>query len=64
MASVLPGVAQIFNLLYRRVALGWTVKAEGKLGNSWRPQNAIVRCGRLKICATELAVCDRASVAG
>ena len=48
-------VAQIFNLLYRRLAVGgafvvwWTVKIFG------RPQNTILRYSRLKICATSRA---------
>ncbi|MBI4659440.1 MAG: hypothetical protein HY735_11425 [Verrucomicrobia bacterium] len=58
--SVLPGVAQIFNLLYRRDALGWTFEIEGAFGNSRRPQNAILRYGRLQICATQSPLYDRA----
>jgi hypothetical protein len=44
-------VAQICNLLYRRFAIGWAFNCP----NRWNrddSQNAILRYGRLQICAT------------
>ena len=58
-ALSLPGqyvfsVAQIFNLLYRRFVIGkaWKQFEASRIAAS--PQNAILRYGRLKICATTL----------
>jgi hypothetical protein len=47
------GVAQIFNLLYRRLAVGRLSQTTGALATaeSWRIENP--QYGRLKICATE-----------
>ena len=49
-----PGrfVAQIFNLLYRRVALGKPVEDSESPECSKRTQNPILRYSRLEICAT------------
>src|SRR5207247_8997278 len=46
------GVAQIFNLLYRRFAIGRAPRARARrfVTDGW--QNAILRYSRLKICAT------------
>ena len=44
-------VAQIFNLLYRRFAIGWAPKLPGPTYFP-RQQNTILRYSRLKICAT------------
>jgi len=45
------GVAQIFNLLYRRFAIGKALKSEA-FRQASGSQNEILRYGRLKICAT------------
>ena len=45
-------VAQIFNLPYRRFAIGRPSKNRGAHGLSDGRQNTILRYGRLKICAT------------
>ena len=47
-------VAQIFNLLYRRFAIGRATDICGRVGPACVRQNAILRYGRLKICATRL----------
>ena len=55
-SPVTPGtsdnVAQICNLLYRRVALGRAPEARGRFEHPTGEQNAILRYGRLQICAT------------
>src|SRR5262249_11386830 len=48
-------VAQIFNLPYRRVALGWAFERTCAPDFSIATQNSILRYGRLKICATVTA---------
>jgi hypothetical protein len=48
-------VAQIFNLLYRRVALGRASKYAERFRQSAAPQIKNLRYGRLKICATRWA---------
>ena len=48
-------VAQIFNLLYRRVALGRTVDNSKSHRISAPAQNAILRYSRVQLCATSLA---------
>jgi hypothetical protein len=50
------GVAQIFNLLYRRFLIGWPLPrcANRAASDSWRIENP--RYSRLKICATSLAL--------
>ena len=51
-----PGiVAQICNLPYRRFVIGWALKTCGCVEPARAPQNAILRYGRLQICATRLA---------
>ena len=44
-------VAQIFNLLYRRFAIGRPSKNPYALELGDDPQNAILRYGRMQICA-------------
>ena len=51
-------VAQICNLLYRRLVVGSVLDSRGRLGTAHALQNAILRYSRLQICATQL----RASV--
>src|SRR2546422_604367 len=48
------GVAQIFNLLYRRFAIGRLSPFAGGSGTLTARQNAILRYSRLKICATSV----------
>ncbi|MBI4658259.1 MAG: hypothetical protein HY735_05310 [Verrucomicrobia bacterium] len=48
-------VAQIFNLPYRRFAIGRAAENSGALDLADAPQNAILRYGRLQICATSSA---------
>src|SRR5216683_3076179 len=50
----IPPVAQIFNLLYRRFPIGWALPQPHARGLVGRPQNAILRYSRLKICVTVL----------
>jgi len=45
-------VAQIFNLPYRRVALGQAFSSCGRIGIANSPPKAIPRYGRFQICAT------------
>src|SRR6266446_897720 len=45
-------VAQIFNLLYRRFAIGRCRQTRRWWQSRWGRQNAILRYSRLKICAT------------
>ncbi len=49
---VLSVVAQICNLLYRRFSIGRGVGKSSALAVADAPQNAILRYGRLQICAT------------
>jgi Cu(I)/Ag(I) efflux system membrane fusion protein len=46
------GVAQIWNLLYRRFEIGWMFNQTERLVGLRVPQNAILRYSRLQICAT------------
>ncbi|MBI4660498.1 MAG: hypothetical protein HY735_16800 [Verrucomicrobia bacterium] len=48
-------VAQIFNLPYRRFAIGRAAENSGALDLADAPQNAILRYGRFQICATSSA---------
>src|SRR5438309_10394735 len=48
-------VAQIFNLLYRRFAIGRALRARARCIVTNGSQNAILRYSRLKICATPRA---------
>ncbi len=45
-------VAQNCILPYRRFAIGWAFDPAKRVACSSRPQNAILRYSRLKICAT------------
>ena len=45
-------VAQIFNLPYRRFVIGRPADTVWGVEPAHTPQNAILRYGRLKICAT------------
>ncbi|MBI4662324.1 MAG: hypothetical protein HY735_26180 [Verrucomicrobia bacterium] len=45
-------VAQIFNLLYRRFAIGRATRSSGAFKCLEGPQNAILLYGRLQVCAT------------
>jgi imidazolonepropionase-like amidohydrolase len=45
-------VAQIFNLLYRRFAIGWASDESRHTQRSTHPQHTILRYGRFQICAT------------
>ena len=45
-------VAQIFNLLYRRFVIGRALETYRCIVLARAPQNAILRYGRLQICAT------------
>ena len=47
-------VAQICNLPYRRFAIGRASESSSALALADLPQNAILRYGRLQICATFL----------
>ena len=47
-------VAQIFNLLYRRVALGRASDNPIRVCNSKAPQIENLRYGRMQFCATSL----------
>lgn len=47
-----PGVAQLFNLLYRRSVIGRACARTTRPGHPDDPQNAILRYSRLKTCAT------------
>jgi len=47
-------VAQIFNLLFRRFAIGRASSV--RLASTNDPQNPILRNSRLKICATAVAI--------
>jgi hypothetical protein len=48
-------VTQIFNLLYRRFAIGWALNGCRGVGSVRALQNEILRYGRLKICVTKWA---------
>ena len=45
-------VAQIFNLPYRRFAIGWPSSNSVRLEISNSPRNAIPRYSRIRFCAT------------
>jgi hypothetical protein len=55
-------VAQIVNLLFRRVALGWALRMVGS-ACAWRtgPQVANPRYGRLPVCATTRSILSHAT---